>query len=82
MSDVRKRSISLLGHRTSYSIEDRFQDALAKMAQARGLSLAALIGQIDAKRSVGTNLSSALRLEILADLEERLAERESTIIKD
>lgn len=68
MSAVRKRSVSIGGHRTSYSIEDAFQAELNAIAEKRGISLAALIAEIDAERDPETNLSSALRLFVLAGL--------------
>lgn len=69
---VRKRSVSIGGHRTSYSVEDEFQAELVAIAAGRGLSLAALIAKVDAGRSPETNLSSALRLFVLAELKEQL----------
>jgi predicted DNA-binding ribbon-helix-helix protein len=65
MSAVKKRSISIRGHQTSYSIEDAFHEVLVEMAQAKGLSLAALIVSIDEGRERDENLSSALRLSVL-----------------
>ncbi|MGL4489144.1 MAG: ribbon-helix-helix domain-containing protein [Rhizobiaceae bacterium] len=65
MSGVRKRSISLSGHRTSYSIEDEFQSALVEMALEQGISLAGLIASIDDARGATSNLSSALRIAAL-----------------
>ena len=62
---VRKRSVSINGHRTSYSIEDEFQHVLATLAGRENLSLAALITRIDAERPRDANLSSALRLHAL-----------------
>lgn len=71
---VRKRSVRIAGHRTSYSIEDAFQDGLAELARAEGISLAALIARIDAQKPFGANLSSALRLHAFeAAREGRLA---------
>ena len=67
-----KRSLAIAGHRTSISLEDAFWDQLKAMAAARQLSLAALVAEIDAGRGA-TNLSSALRLAVLADLERRLS---------
>jgi predicted DNA-binding ribbon-helix-helix protein len=60
---VRKRSVVVAGHRTSVSLEQPFWDELARLAQARGLSLNALIGTIDKGRD--GNLSSALRVFVL-----------------
>jgi predicted DNA-binding ribbon-helix-helix protein len=65
MSAVKKRSVSLRGHRTSYSLEDAFFDILAEQAKTQRISLAALISRIDEARARGTNLSSALRLAAL-----------------
>lgn len=66
MSAVRKRSVSIRGHRTSYSVEDAFHEILLRMAQHSNMSLAALIASIDESRQRETNLSSALRLAVLA----------------
>lgn len=65
MSPVRKRSVTIRGHRTSYSLEDAFQDELENIASARSMPLAALIARIDEGRPRDTNLSSALRLFVL-----------------
>jgi predicted DNA-binding ribbon-helix-helix protein len=65
MSGVRKRSVTIRGHRTSFSLEDAFFDIIAAMAKTRGLSLAAQICEIDEARGRETNLSSALRLAAL-----------------
>ena len=65
MSLVRKRSIAIRGHRTSFSVEDAFFDVLQEIAEQRGTTLAALVGEIDASRPKGANLSSALRLYVL-----------------
>ena len=59
-----KRSIRIAGHRTSLSLEAPFWDALKGIAGARGLSLAALVGEIDAGRG-RQNLSGAIRVYIL-----------------
>jgi len=61
---VQKRSLTLAGHRTSLALEPRFWDALEEIAAARGLSLSALVAEIDETRTE-TNLSSAVRLTVL-----------------
>jgi predicted DNA-binding ribbon-helix-helix protein len=66
MSGVRKRSVTIRGHRTSYSLEDAFFDIIAAMAKTNGLSLSAQICLIDEARGRDANLSSALRLAALA----------------
>ena len=66
-----KRSVAIAGHRTSVSLEEAFWDELKRMANERGTSLNGLIAEIDASRA-RTNLSSAIRLEILADLKKHV----------
>ncbi|WP_411837110.1 ribbon-helix-helix domain-containing protein [Paracoccus sp. ME4] len=61
-----KRSVSIDGHRTSVSLEEAFWKALGAQAAARGLTRAALIGQIDHARPPGIGLATALRLFVLA----------------
>jgi predicted DNA-binding ribbon-helix-helix protein len=67
---MRKRSVSIDGHRTSVSLEDAFWTELAALAHGRGLSLNALIAEIDHGRVADDtpNLSSALRLHVLEAL--------------
>ena len=65
MSAVKKRSVSIRGHQTSYSVEDAFHEMLADMARSRHISLAALIASVDETRKRDENLSSALRLAVL-----------------
>ena len=43
MSLVVKRSVSIRGHRTSFSLEQPFFDDLAQIAAHRGMPLAALV---------------------------------------
>ena len=64
---IAKRSVTIAGHRTSVSLEAEFWEALGEIARERGLPLGALVAEIDAGRGTG-NLSSALRLHVLADL--------------
>jgi predicted DNA-binding ribbon-helix-helix protein len=63
---IRKHSATLHGHRTSFSLEDEFWLELKGIAAARRMSLAALIAEIDDGRTAANNLSSALRLYVLA----------------
>ncbi len=60
---VRKRSVTIAGHRTSVSLEDGFWQALHEIATERGRSITQLIAEVDSGRS--GNLSSALRLLVL-----------------
>lgn len=68
MSPVRKRSVTIRGHRTSFSLEDAFHHELERIAVRRGMPLAALVAEVDAARDRATNLSSALRLFVLEQL--------------
>ena len=71
MTAVKKRSVSLSGHRTSYSIEEPFMEILRQMAAEQGMPLARLIGDIDTARPRQSNLSSALRLAALEHVRKR-----------
>ena len=65
MSLVRKHSVAIRGHRTSFSLEQPFLDDLRAIAAARGIALAALIAEVDGERPRDANLSSALRIFVL-----------------
>jgi len=65
-----KRSLTIAGHRTSLSLEPEFWSALQHAAEARGLSIAALVSEIDLARGE-RNLSSAVRVWLLRTLTER-----------
>jgi predicted DNA-binding ribbon-helix-helix protein len=67
---MKKRSVRIAGHPTSISLEDEFWDVLRAICAEQNRSLGSLVTEIDAKRS--GNLSSALRLYVLADLQEKL----------
>ncbi len=70
---VVKRSLTLKGHRTSISLEPEFWAAFRECAVARSMSMNALASQIDAERlETGDNLSGAIRLYVLGDLQSRL----------
>lgn len=55
-----KRSVTIQGHRTSFSLEPPFWAALREAAAEDGKALNALVAEIDEAR--GTNLSSAIRV--------------------
>ncbi|AMS41769.1 ribbon-helix-helix domain-containing protein [Aminobacter sp. NyZ550] len=65
MSLVEKRSVTIRGHRTSYSLEKPFYDDLLAISAARDMTLAALVAEVDTQRPREANLSSALRLFVL-----------------
>ena len=60
-----KRSFSLSGHRTSVALEPEFWSVLSDIAARRGTSLSALVAAVDAARSPGQPLASALRIVAL-----------------
>ena len=70
---MHKRSVTIDGHRTSISLEDAFWAELSGIARARGLSLNALVAEIDHARGTpeAGNLSSALRLYVLEELKKQ-----------
>jgi predicted DNA-binding ribbon-helix-helix protein len=64
-----KRSVTIAGHSTSISLEHPFWNGLVQIARSEGLSAAALLRKIDAKRTEDgesqANLSSAVRIFVL-----------------
>ena len=68
---MQKRSLTIAGHRTSIALEPEFWEALEAVAARRGLRLVALIEELDRGRE-GPNLSSALRVAVLRQMQERL----------
>ena len=68
---MKKRSITIHGHRTSVSLEEPFWTILRAIAVQRGLSLASLVQMIDRERNGA--LSSALRLFVVAELTQNTA---------
>ncbi|WP_082659448.1 ribbon-helix-helix domain-containing protein [Aureimonas sp. AU40] len=66
-----KRSLSIRGHRTSISIEEPFWLELKRLAARNGCSVAECVAEIDGVRDPNTNLSSAIRLHVLAAAQAR-----------
>lgn len=63
---IGKYSVAIDGHRTSVSLEPEFWLALKEIAEARSMTLGALVAEVDfTKRG---NLSSALRVFVLNEL--------------
>lgn len=71
---MNKYSVSIDGHRTSFSLEAEFYLELKAIAKQRSSSVAGLVRRIDHARAGTHNLSSALRIFILKDLKNRIAE--------
>ena len=62
----KKRSLTLRGHRTSVSIEDRFWSAFCAIARDRDLAINELAAKIDEGRDIETEgLASAIRDYVL-----------------
>ncbi len=64
MSEVKKHSVIIGGHRTSITLEDIFWRAFKAIAKERGQYANDLIEEIDAERA-DNNLSSAIRIFVL-----------------
>jgi predicted DNA-binding ribbon-helix-helix protein len=67
-----KRSVTISGHRTSVSLEAEFWQALTEIAAETKRPLAKLIDEIDKRDGRGNNLSSALRVFVLAHYRKKL----------
>lgn len=68
-----KRSVTIRGHRTSVSLEEIFWVELHQEAHERGVTLAALIDDIDrirVERGMLSGLSGALRVHVAQRLKE------------
>lgn len=62
---LKKRSLSIAGHRSSLALEPEFWTALEAAAAELGLSAPALIAQIDSARPPDQGLASAVRVWLL-----------------
>ncbi len=67
-----KHSVSIKGHRTSFSLEDDFWQELNNIASERRIPVAQIITSIDETRHPEQNLSSALRIYVLDSLKTKL----------
>jgi len=72
--NIKKRSVKISGHSTSITIEDEFWAVLKDIAAENKTSLNKLISDIDENENEG-NLSSALRLYVLRDLQAKLLQQ-------
>jgi len=63
-ASIRKRSLTIAGHRTSISLEDIFWETLSEIARTRGLSVTSLVEEIDKSRGAN-GLSSSIRIYLL-----------------
>ncbi|MCB1539121.1 MAG: ribbon-helix-helix domain-containing protein [Rhodospirillales bacterium] len=63
---MKKRSVTLKGHRTSVSLEPEFWAVLEELAARRGQSLQKLVEGVDQVRGI-RSLAAALRVLALAE---------------
>lgn len=70
-SRVTKYSCVIGGHKTSISVEPEFWAGVKEICDVRDLMISELIAGIDAKKN--GNLSSAIRLEVLAFYRKQVA---------
>lgn len=73
---VMKRSIVIVGHKTSVSLEDEFWKSLRDIAHERDMTASELVAPIDAERQ-HSNLSSAIRLFVLGFYRDQCADYQS-----
>ena len=62
---MQKKSVQLMGHQTSVSLEPVFWEALALIARHQNTSIRQLIMQVDTQPDRLPNLSAALRIFVL-----------------
>lgn len=67
---MQKKSVQLMGHKTSVSLEPEFWTALALIAENRKTSVRQLIISVDIAEQRITNLSAALRVFVLMHKDE------------
>ena len=71
----KKRSLTIKGHRTSVSIEDKFWEEFCKIAYRKKISVNELVSELDATRELNSvSLASLIRNVVLADLLKRVEE--------
>ena len=69
----KKRSLTLKGHRTSVSIEDKFWEEFCKIAYRKKISVNELVSELDSARELNAvSLASLIRNLVLVDLLKRL----------
>ena len=69
----KKRSLTLKGHRTSVSLEDKFWNEFCKLANRKKISVNELASQLDETRELNSiSLASLIRNLVLADLLKRV----------
>jgi predicted DNA-binding ribbon-helix-helix protein len=77
---VVKRSVAVAGHKTSVSLEEAFWRSLKQISDGRSLTVSELVGEIDQGRGARANLSSAIRLFVLAHYRQMASKQEARSI--
>ena len=72
-SGLERRTLTVSGHRTSVALEPAFWEELAAIAGSRGLTVAALVTEIDAERQ--GSLASAIRVRVVEELRYTVSRR-------
>ena len=69
----KKRSLTIKGHRTSVTLEDKFWEEFCKIAYRKNMSVNELASQLDSTRGLNSiSLASLIRNLVLVDLLNRL----------
>ena len=63
---LEKHSVTIAGHKTSFTLEPEFWAELKRLASTRGKSIAAIVASLDKE---GGNLSSKIRVWVLKQLQ-------------
>ena len=75
LTKPKKRSLTIKGHRTSVTLEDKFWEEFCKIANRKEISVNELASQIDSTRELNSvSLASLIRNLVLVDLLNRLGD--------
>ena len=75
LTKPKKRSLTIKGHRTSVTLEDKFWVEFCKIANRKKISVNELASQLDSTRELNSvSLASLIRNLVLADLLNRLGD--------
>ena len=75
LTKPKKRSLTIKGHRTSVTLEDKFWEEFCKIANRKKISVNELASQLDSTRELNSvSLASLIRNLVLVDLLNRLGD--------
>ena len=73
LTKPKKRSLTIKGHRTSITLEDKFWEEFCKIACRKKISVNELASKLDSTRELNSvSLASLIRNLVLVDLLNRL----------